>query len=537
MTTYIIALIAILFTYRAWFLAPEIIGGDWPYYFPEHVAAMVFPSPAWVFWRNNGFGGVDPVRGLHTFESFLAVLGTQWLGLPWPVVYKVGWFGLFLLLSFVSSSILWKSVVTGTHSHWPAAFAGFLYTTNTYILMVAGGGQMGVALAYSLAPAVFASFSRLLDFGHSSSRHFRLICLAGLVLGFQVMVDPRIAYVTMIAVGLYSVVGKKSPLRLFPSLSIAAALNAFWIAPLAAARYHPLGTAGGALVSAESLSFFSVADFPHALSLLHPNWPENIFGKTYFLQPEVLAIPILAYSALLRAELHPLRFFAFLGLVGAFLAKGSGEPFGAVYAWLFAHAPGFAFFRDPTKFYLLIALSYSVLIPFTVYQWTRLRFGLLAVCAVLLLWFVSIRQALLGQLGGTFSRRTVPAEYVALKEFLLAQPAFSRTLWAPRLSRFGFSSALHPAVEAQELFGATSSAHLAALLADQKAPSLLRDSSIRYVIVPTDPMGEIFVRDRRYDHDAREALVRALDDVWWLEKVPLSSGFFLSNDLRVYALR
>ena len=38
---------------------------------------------------------------------------------------------------------------------------------------------------------------------------------------------------------------------------------------------------------------------PHALSLLHPNWPENLFGKVYFLQPEFLILPILAFSAFL----------------------------------------------------------------------------------------------------------------------------------------------------------------------------------------------------------------------------------------------
>ena len=63
-----------------------------------------------------------------------------------------------------------------------------------------------------------------------------------------------------------------------------------------------------------------------------------------------------------------IRFFLILSLLGVFLAKGSNEPFGQIYIWLFEHIPGFVMFRDPTKWYMLIAVSYSVLIPYSIYK-------------------------------------------------------------------------------------------------------------------------------------------------------------------------
>jgi hypothetical protein len=78
-------------------------------------------------------------------------------------------------------------------------------------------------------------------------------------------------------------------------LAGAVALNSFWIVPNILSytnAYH-------ATVGDISLSFFSVAALSNSISLLHPNWPENLFGKVYFLQPEFLVLPMVAFSSLL----------------------------------------------------------------------------------------------------------------------------------------------------------------------------------------------------------------------------------------------
>lgn len=150
------------------------------------------------------------------------------------------------------------------------------------------------------------------------------------------------------------------------------------------------------------------------------------------------------------------------------------------------------------------------------------KYLLSAICYLLFIsfWLFTIRQAVLGQLGGTFALHSVPEAYVALKNFLVTQPEFSRSLWVPRQSRFAFSSSLHPAVEAQPLFAATSSAMFLDYLRNFNAREKLASISIRYVIVPSDPLGEIFVEDRRYDNRKRKEFVDGLDKIFWLEKLP-----------------
>ncbi len=408
----VIALIGgiIAYVYRSWFLHAEIIGGDWPYYYEDFLSSLSLYPIIWQPWLNNGLGGVQPLLGLSLFGSSLIVPFVNWFHIPWTIVYKVGWFGFFLALSFFSPVFLWRSVFPRISSRWPGLLAGLIYSTNSYILMVTGGGQMGVALAYSIAPFVLVGFIKLYESVYTlfsvvipakvgiqsgspiGSGMTKSAIIAGLALGFQLMIDPRIAYVTMVGVGTYTVISfvryfvdrEKDLLRLLYStffglsfsVGIAGLLNSFWILPMVVMKNNPLESLGSAYTSIDSIRFYSFADFSHALSLLHPNWPENLFGKVYFLQPEFLVLPLLAFSALAwmgrrtesREQIADSReqivFFALLALVGAFMAKGAQEPFGSVYEWMFVHVPGFVMFRDPTKWYVLVALGYSMLVPF-----------------------------------------------------------------------------------------------------------------------------------------------------------------------------
>ena len=137
--------------------------------------------------------------------------------------------------------------------------------------------------------------------------------VAGLVLATQVMFDPRIVYITMIAVMGYYLINKKfqiSSIRqaqgkfqiisilytfIIPGL-IAGLLHAVWILPVLFLQSNPDPQG---LTSVDGFRFLSFADFSQSISSLHPNWPENIFGKVGFMKPEFLALPILAYTSLL----------------------------------------------------------------------------------------------------------------------------------------------------------------------------------------------------------------------------------------------
>jgi len=428
---------------------------------------------------------------------------------------------------------------------------------------------MGIALAYAVAPLVLATFIKVANSIKYQVLSIKYSVIAGILFAVQVMFDLRLAYITLLVVSLYLVLSIKYKVSiknipntlylilytLIIPLGITALLHAFWILPLLLVGNSSIEQLGGIYTTAGAVKFFSFAKLENSLSLLHPNWPENLFGKIYFMKAEFLLLPILAYSSLLfisekrkaKSEKEELKsqkleiqndlaiqqfsnrtilFFALLGLLGAFLAKGANDPFGFVYIWLFEHVPGFVMFRDPTKWYLLVAISYSVLVPFSIYsiyQWLskskifnfQTAFLLLVTCYLLLL----IHPAWLGQLGGTFKHREVPGEYVALKDKLYNDPQFYRTLWVPRQQRFTFGSNSHPSMEAGPLFSATDAASLAKDLHDKKTEGYVSDLGVKYIIIPYDPYGDIFTDDRKYSQKKRDEYEKVLNKISWLKKI------------------
>jgi len=561
--------------YKNWLISKEIIGGDWPYFYSEELKELSFFPPSWSPVHGGGLGGPIIAYYLDQYLYFTGHIFFNILHTPWPIVYKIFWFGLFLVLSAVNSAYFLKKAISFI-PYWLRNIGILIFTVNTYILMVVGGGQIGIALAYSMVPLVLALFMFSVDQSLDQLKSkLRSSLLSGLILSIQIMFDPRIAYMTFIVVLLYVIFRQVRKFNITTILTflkqdfvyiilvpaaVALLLHAYWLFPIFILRSTSIPEG---LLSTSGFQFFSFADFSHALSLLHPNWPENIFGKTYFMMPEFILLPILAYSSLLFisniknqiSKIHiknqkdsnnlaikqfsnkTIIFFALIGLLGAFLAKGVNSPFGEVNSWLFQHIPGMNLFRDPTKFYLLIVLSYSVLIPFSIYSiynWFNSQFkiqnsktqfkiqnylpNLFLIFTICYLIFL-LRPALLGQLTGTFKSHTVPKEYRELKDFIISQPNFFRMLWLPKQQRFTYVSKIHPSIEAGVLFSATNSAALIEWLKKDDMKEYIENLSVKYVIIPYDSLGEIFLEDRRYSQNKRAAVNKGLDSIQWLKKV------------------
>ena len=533
------AFMIVIFIYRPWFTGSEIIGGDWPYLFPEMVNTMSRVPSSWQAGYGGGLGGLSPAYFLSIYNFFSAWVSVA-TDVSWLVVYKLFWFIAPVVLLATGGSIL-LSVVLPSSVFWMRAMASLILATNTYVIMVTGGGQIGVFYAVSVFPWVLLSFFR---FMRATKDYLRSTLVLGTVFGIQVSLDPRIAYLSAISMVVLYFFEGGGWIKLWKRLrfgavagTIAVLLNLYWVLPLLMLKENTLDALGSAYTTVGALRFFSFADFSHSLSLLHPNWPENLFGKTYFLQPEFLLLPMLAFSSLLFVKKFKentlIVGFAVLGLVGAFFSKGANEPFGFLYVWLFEHVPLFVMFRDPTKFYVLIIMSYAVLIPFTLYSITQAikkyqtKLVWLVPVVFLFYWVILIRPAITGSLGGTFRQRKVPVQYVLLKELLQKEQGFFRTLWVPRQSRFAYSSSNQLPIEAESLLGATDSASLERALQAPTVGGQLDILSIRYIIVPFDPYGEIFTDDRKYSQIKREDVEKVLDTVPWLSKIQL-------NDIAMY---
>lgn len=495
-----------------------IIGGDWRFFWPENIGDFVTLPIAWDASLNTGLGSPSfSLMWINTYLNFTAVFSQ--LGLSWNLIGLLFWMLPAIVLSFISSFYCFKYFFPKRAKY--GILTGIIYLLNTYFLMVFTGGQLGVSLAYSIAPFVFLTFTKNID-----NPTFRKSLFSSLALGLQMLFDPRLVYITFIAIFIYwlfninvkHIVKQIMLVFILPS-SIGFLLHSYWIVPLILTRASSIPVGFTSLLG---LKFFSFSDFAHSLSFLHPNWPENLFGKTYFMKSEFLLLPILAFSSLFFLRLVQKRiiiFFAFLGLLGAFLAKGANPPFGEVYVWLFSNFPGFVAFRDPTKFYLLISLSYSMLIPFSIWSlsnWISLRFKMKGYISSVLL-MVSILYVLIlasPVLSKQFNRITtshaIPNDYVKLKNFLSSQPQFFRTLWIPSIQRFGFFSNNHPAISGISGFDTNFS---------KDSDTFLSEASVKYVIVPYDSQREIFLEDRKYDGKQYDQAVGSLKKIKWLREI------------------
>lgn len=524
MKYFLLVLFVVFFIYRGWFdLGKSLSSGDWPYLFLENIQAFKIPIERPFLW-------------LEPYYEITAKLGVEIFSFSWEITEKIFWFWPFLIISLVSSYFFLKYLATRLEIERNASIfislGSLIFTTNTYILMITGGGQMGIAIAYSLAPLVlFANIKYQMS-------NIKYVLGSGLVFGVQMIFDPRIFLLTAVIAIAYAFFISKEFKRTFFSLIVAILVNLFWIIPNF--FFYSKGYADA--VSATSASFLSFATFSNSLSLLHPNWPENLFGKIGFMKSEFIMLPIIAYSSLFfiknsklqlksqklennstieQSSNRAILFFVFLGLTGAFLAKGTNPPFGEIYVWL-SNLPGFGLFRDSTKFYLWVVLAFSVLIPFSLFKLSEkvssIRYKVLSI-GFLLFWLILIHPAVFVQLTGTFRPHEVPKEYIILKDFLNTQPEFFKTLWVPAIERFGFNSRTKPAISSVEIFGVSSVSRVLERFEFPEVKNQLKDEEVKYIIIPYDILQEIFITDRKYDNRLYMKTIDKLENIHWLSEV------------------
>ena len=199
-------------------------------------------------------------------------------------------------------------------------------------------------------------------------------------------------------------------------------------------------------------------------------------------------------------------------MAGSFLAKGANDPFGGIYIWIFEHVPGFVMFRDPTKFLMIVALSYAVLIPNSLSElpvWVNSNFKIqipklqfkvknILTTAFLAYWLFLIYPALSGQLGGTFQPKQVPGDYVVLTSYLASQPEFFRTFWIPARQRFAYFSNQHPAIDSTAILNKSKPEEAVEWIKNNpSARDTLSGWHVRYLIVKKRylwPIGVITIR-------------------------------------------
>ena len=520
-----------------WFTKNLIIGGDWRFFWPENLREMSSYALAWDSSLNTGIGRNNIFYlWINSYVGFLGNFYTNIFHLPWNIAEKLIFFWPIFFLSFFTAFILSKRVVNSLLFN---VLAGIIYLTNSYALMIFSGGQVGIALSYAIAPFVLFTFMELIDAQGIHGFPIKEVITAGFVLALQVMWDIRIAFISLIVIFLYTfiylfiqkvVTIKRVLLSFCITGLIVLGIHSFWMLPLIITKGGGVENLGEAYTNVSAVDFLSFASFSNTISLLHPNWPENVFGKVHFIQPEFILIPIIAFGALLKKKdkKKAIYFFSLLALCSAFLAKGVNGPFGFIYRWMFRYIPGFVMFRDPTKFYFLVALSYSVLIPFALKGLSdKLKYKWLPVLLFILFWMWTIRPVWFGELSGTFKSGKVPQQYSELRNFIVRQPEYFRTFWIPQRQRFGFFSNTHPAIDSVDLLKIASASGVVNWLSGDDAKETLSQWSIKYVILPYDSENEIFMEDRKHSPEKRKRIEQGLDRISWLKKINMADDIVM----------
>lgn len=443
----------LILVFWIFFLPGPRVATDYPYWFPEELSQN-FREP--LLWRDSlGADGMGQ-----------SVISTAW---TWPIIYIYGFFanlGLdftvlsrflgiipFLLIgTFSISKLLTSLKVEG----WPKVVGSLFFLANTYVLLLIDGGQVFLALAYSILPLAFVYHRESIEAGTWKSRiKFGLITLVLSIF------DIRVVYLLLFLVGTdfisnllftSTIRAKLEKIKNYFVTGLIAILilvgfHSYWLLPAVFTKSFALPLGYDAVGQVDFLSFSTLG---HSLYLLQPHWFKNAFGSIADLNTEFVLIPVLVFLApiLLRRN-DKVLFWVAIALVSVFLTKGTNAPFGQVYTWLFNNIPGFSLFRDPTKFFYLVALSYSVLLAFSVdaiarklsgLPKLRVAFLLFVTCYLLLL----VRPVWLGQMTGLFSNPPYQELYQGLTTFLKSDKEFGRVLWMPTVVPLGYSSSTHP---------------------------------------------------------------------------------------------
>ncbi len=496
------ALIVVVFS--AWFGGSPQAAGDWRYYYPEAIAQFEWVT-AWDI-RHSGLGeSFIQILPVSTYFTSAAKFAFS-MGLSWVWYERMFWFFPFVIFGWISSTLLYRRL-------FPEDTIGRLvmpviYLTNTYSLMIMAGGQMGVAMSFALLPL---GIDRIIQVPKAvrapigvAVSHF---AGTALVLGLISLFDIRLAALAIAFAALFIVfTNPRSITKRWKSYGVYSVgtafsvmlIHSFWIIPLVVHRMNPLNTPAFQSTARGVVEFFSFADFSHAFALLHPNWPENIFGKAYFLQPEFLVIPLIAFGVLLARTRRSIHALAALALMGVFMAKGAQEPFGGLYAWLFEHIPGFVILRDPTKWYVWIVIGYSVLFSHGVarvagwlYEKKHQNIATAIILCALVVWGFTIREALTGALPGTLSHQlSQPHSSRQLYEYLRRDGEFSRVLVFPQRSTYTPVSAVHPVMDALSYDKESSMSSVLDWMGTDEGRETLRRHAIGYIVVEPMENGE-----------------------------------------------
>jgi hypothetical protein len=520
-----------------------LTSGDSSLYLPETQKELARNSVQ-IYDASTNFGQLSLNAGYNVIEFFQGVFAQ--LGIFYNISFRILYLWPYVFLSPIAAYFLFSKFIK---SKTGVFIAALVYLFNTYILII----QTGEILI--LLGSVFLTLSLLFAYKfYIEERSLRNYAALLFFLFLLSSYEFRIFYIGIFVIGLFvlyeSIFIKrylKDLLSFIGAIFITLLLNFYWILPLSIGN-----KISSNVLFSRTLFGSGYFDISSALTLFHRFWTGGM-PAAFINQPIPFyfwLIPVFAIVALIPKKKNPfLLYFALLALVGIFLTKQAAEPFPNVYGWLYQHFPGFNAFREASKFYILTVLGYSVLVGSAV-GWLLsfendkirpiIRTILVAVIAVIFLW--NTKPLITGEFGTLFVPRNIPQDYLIFEDFILQQPEYFRTLWVPTDSRWSIYTNHKPEVSDVTILGSEWSIYgssvpgynnwptneqITEILKTPNAKDLLNNSSIKYVIVPTEDVAnndDFFLNyGGAQDPDIRQWYINQLDQVSWLKKINIGT--------------
>lgn len=552
---FLIALVFIVISvhfiaYRTWLFSSAILTqGDWVASLPNY-SLQLFSLPT--IWKSYAIGSVDFTPPFYIFMFVEGLLSH--LGISYPIIERLSFMGPIALLTLPFSYIFIKSFT----KHKIAAFIGALvYTYNTYFIIIQSG-HLTLMVCFALVPLVLFLFRKSLD-----KRSLLFACLTGIV-GFIISYyEFRAFYLVCIIGVLYYVyylfiLSKKTVVKTLKETVIQAilpivivfALNFYWILAFLSVSNLP----GNSILNRD-LFGKELYNVIRATVLFHPFWNNSKY-LPFVTQPipfYFFVIPFFAFMGLyLNRKNKHIIFWSIIVLLGIFLTKQDNPPFPDMYFWIYTHIPGFAAFREASKFYFFVALGYSVLIgAFFDWLWGNWKKGRSRIAVYILTGLVvflamwNTKPLVTGEYGTLFAERNIPREYLTLNREIDGQSAFFRTLWVPVDSRWGTGTNVHPKIGELNLLDGPAKKYIdaqkyknlgeqfIAFFKQNNAHQLLNLMSVKYVIVPIvdtandDNFYKSFIKTKK-------EYVQALDKISYLKKVDVGTKEIVVYENKTY---
>lgn len=528
-------LIAIsLFAYFRWLTFGILFQGDWSFAYKESLN-LITPS----IWSYNNLGTFN----LTSFRAPLDFLNNSlatYLSLPYEIIDKALYLWPLIILLPLSIYVLLNELLKKKSA---AIVGSIVFSYSTYFLAIHTQGHELITLSTCFCLLGFFIFVRFLNKKIPPIASI-LIIASFLMLGG--IYDFRIVYEFCWVFVFYWVLfifTSKEKIQYKTATFFASALivillfilNLYWILP----NFFADSLINNSITS-RSLFGNQYWSLSYALTLMHPFWTglRPIWFATQSIPFYFWIIPILSVVGLLVSKRGLVSVFAgIIGVIGILLTKQADVPFPQIYLWLYNHLPGFNAFREATKFYILIALAYSILIgQFVIWventKTTKFT-KLIVMFGISFLFLINIYPQITGDIKTMYVERKIPIGQLVYKKYLQNRNGVYKTLDIPTTSKWTFFNFKQPRTGLAELNTVASNLlkqnkleeedGLIYLLESPFSKAIFSISGIRYINIPVQDINNDYDIFSAYggtkNPNIRQWYINKLNAITWLKKI------------------